>query len=76
MTGIEIRKQIQSIMRMKMAESNRLDILTGFVAQQQREAFATGKAEAYKEMFSVIRKLAGEEKTEQAIETQPGRAGG
>jgi hypothetical protein len=79
MTGNEIKKQVQSIFRMRLPEHQRVELLQGFIEQQQREAFATGKAQAYREMFSVIRELAGKEKTAQAVEelpTQPGRAGG
>lgn len=70
MTGAEIKKQIQSIMHTKLPEHQKLELLRGFIEQQQREAFATGKATAYKEMFSVIRKMADARNTKEAPDSE------
>lgn len=74
MTEYEIKNHIHNIMRMRMPGNSRVELMQSFMEQQQREAFATGKAQAYKEMLAAIRKIAEKEKAENAVKAQPGRA--
>ena len=54
----EIEAHVEAIMNSLTTNKKKALLLATFVDQQQREAFVMGKAHAYKEMFSVIRKLA------------------
>lgn len=68
MTEKEIKNNIQKTLTLFASHHSTVDLLYQIVEQQQREAYAEGKAQAYKEMFSVICELAGKEKTEMAAE--------
>lgn len=68
MISAGIRKQIYGILDASMVNHRKAEMLMSVAEQMQKEAYATGKAQAYREMFSVIRELAGMEKAAKAAD--------
>lgn len=68
MTEKEIKNNISKTLTLFASYHSTVDLLYQIVERQQREAYAEGKEQAYKEMFYVICELAGKEKAEMAAE--------
>lgn len=66
--------QMRQVLGLKEKPDKKLEMLNNIMQQRAQEAFATGKATAYREMIYLVRDLAGQQNAKNPTGENPGDA--